>query len=87
MGQATRLTLFDAAEHARWLTDRKHVTHHVYRAGTMKQVKGLAGIPAVVSRFFVLPEGTAPPDGAFLVTSVFFSEKRESDSTRGRDAC
>lgn len=87
MGQSQRLTQIEAVRHARWLADRERVTHHVYRVDPVPGKRhGLDSILAVLQRFYVRPEGADAPDGAVLVASITFSEKRESDSTRGRDA-
>lgn len=87
MGQAQRLTQRDAMTHARWLANREQRTHHVYRVDpAVGTRRGMGSILAVLQRFYVRPEGEDAPDGGVLVASASFSEKRESDSTPGRDA-
>jgi len=88
MGHAERLTQHDAVRWARWQADRTQETHNVYRVDPVADAVGhtLAGIRAVLPRFYVRPESADAPDGAVLVASLTFSEKRASDSTAGRDA-
>lgn len=82
MAQAERLTQREAVAWARRHTNKEQHTHHVYCLDPEDEVQVFRRLLHVLPRFLVQPDGLTPPDGAKLVATISFSEKRESGSTR-----
>lgn len=63
MGQAERLTLFDARRWADWQTERTGELHVVYKREALSTVHGIEHIREAQDRYFVRAESDPQPEG------------------------
>lgn len=87
MGQAERTTFKDAARWACWQAKKTGETYAVYKIDPVSEVRGLAALRNLRTRWIIQPERLpAPKNCCPGLYTVARSDIREKDPTAPKDA-